>query len=207
MRSPRPPALLGTAAALVAAIALLSGCSSQRPAAADLVRPTARTTAYPGLVVPVRLVAPRAMPLEIQEARLLTWKVRENDDDKIRIMDPATVAPAGAAPMTAPADYHAYLAGLRSLGARLSDDHPITVGGFPGRMFTITSTRDIDSGLGCWSDADDGCFGLPSDLVLRMATVTVEGKAVVLWARTTTAAPNAEVVAAFESMLRTVEFA
>ena len=191
---------------LMAATLLLSACSA--PHADDRKdRPiTPAPTSYADLAVPIRLVQPAGMPLEVRDPHLLTWKVRGNDEDKIRVMVPTAVMPDGAASGPAPADYHAYLAGLRSQGARITADRPVTVGGAAGRLFTITSTRQIDSGVGCWSEREDGCFGLPPDLTLRMATVTVDGHAVVLWARTTTASPNPRVVSAFESMLPTVEF-
>ena len=188
----------------------LAGCSARPVASVAAPTPTrAASTAVPedplaGFAVPLSVRPPRALVLEAAADRLVTWKVPSNDDDKIRIMAPRFVHPDDAGPGRAPADYHAYLTGLAARGAVLTDESKVRIAGVAGRLFTITSKRTIEDGLGCWSDAPDACFGLPPELTLRMATLTVDGQPVVLWARTTTARPNADVVGAFERMLPTL---
>lgn len=203
-------------AALAAALLCLSltACAAPGPqrtshrttAPQAAVEPISTTRTLAAMPVPVTLEPPAGLPVVDLKPGLATWRAGTDAEDAIRVMEPVRIRSVDGPVADAPADLHAHLLRLTTHGARITDDRTISAGGPSGHLFTITSTRPIDAGVGCWSTTTDTCFGLPPELTLRMATFTVDGRSVVLWARMETAHPNAPLVATFERMLTTVRF-
>jgi hypothetical protein len=142
---------------------------------------------------------------------LLTWTANANDNNQVRFLSPAEVYPAKllSTPMPAPADMLSDLHGLSSHGAWFTDEKSVTVGGIPAHLMTAHTLQSMDGTVGCpvvGADQAEGCFGLQPEVVLRMAVLDVHGKPLLIWARTDSTRPDAAFLAAFESMLSTVEF-
>jgi hypothetical protein len=87
----------------------------------------------------------------------------------------------------------------------------VTVDGHPATLMSATSTTDqgFDGSLGCpkaGADQSEGCFGVQSDLILRIAVIPVGNSTLLAWARTSKASPDDAFVAMFETMLKSVQF-
>jgi hypothetical protein len=141
---------------------------------------------------------------------LLSWTATANDNNRVRFLVPAEVYPPDATrPVPPPSDFVAYVKGLADHGGGFTNVNTTTVGGVQATLITATATRALDGSLGCpvvGADQADGCFGLQSNLVLRIAVMDVGGKPLVAWARTSAQSPDASFLAEFEAMLATVAF-
>lgn len=145
------------------------------------------------------------------DPNILSWDADISGGNKVRFMIPIEVYPVGmAAPVARPPDFLRYLKGQSQAGAVFSDESAITVDGHAATLMTANTTVDMDGSLGCphvGGDQADDCFGLQSDLSLRIAVIEIDGSTTLLaWARTAVDRPDAEFVAMFERMLASVRF-
>jgi hypothetical protein len=210
---------------LLAILGLLAGCSGGSQGTST----TSETTTSPApvatassagyattrFVVPLRVTPPSwgpGAPTD-EQANFMTW-VSADDAHAVRFLVPVSVyqpgsSTDGAAP--APGDYLLYLRGLSRAGATFSDVRNTVVGGQPATILTATTTESLDGSLGCQEKglAAPDCFGLQSDLVLRVAVMTVRGQTLLIWQRIAESASagvrNAE-VEAFQRLLDTITF-
>src|SRR5829696_2590021 len=146
---------------------------------------------------------------------LLTWDATENDNNKVRFLNPVEVYPPtvrgeGQSPTTLPKDYSRYVMSLGKFsGVKITNVEKSTVGGRPATLMTLTKTGDEQSGsLGCPSRADDpgeDCFGIQPDFKSRFA-VMESGPPLAIWARTDAENPDEAFLTSFEQMLGTVRF-
>jgi hypothetical protein len=142
-------------------------------------------------------------------ANLVSWEAT-SFDNAVRIMVPVELfKPGSTTPQAPPQDYIGYLQGLTKDGVSIRDQKKITIGSHPASLMTVTSVPDLDGAIGCpeeGADQADGCFGPQNDTLLRLAVVSVDGKTVLLWARTPSGHPDDRFVSAFEAMLKSVQF-
>ena len=193
----------------LAVLGSLVGCSASSGVA----------TVSPGGFATTRFVVPLAVtppswgigPPTHELANFMTW-VSPDDAHAVRFLVPLTVYQPGSATAVAPPPperYLAYLQGLSSVGARVSDVHTTPVGGQSATVLTATATESLDGSLGCQEAglAAPDCFGLQPDLVLRMAVMAVGGHTLLIWERIAVSAAvdvQQADAAAFDRMLGTV---
>jgi hypothetical protein len=168
------------------------------------------TTVKFGVPLSVTVAAGLASPPTDDTPGLLSWTATANDNNRVRFLLPAEVYPPDAVrPMPPPSDFPGYVKGLADRGGVYSDVTTRTVDGETASMFTATSSRPLDGSLGCptiGADRVEGCFGLQPDFALRIAVIDVNGKPLLVWARTDAQAPDAAFLGEFEDMLATVDF-
>ena len=141
---------------------------------------------------------------------LLSWTATVVDNNRVRFLSPAEVYPPDATrPIPPPADFPAYIKGLAGKGGIFSDMTTTTVDGVPVTLLTAKTSRSMDGALGCptvGAEQGEGCFGLQPEYVLRLAVMDVAGKPLLAWARSDANIPDTAFLAAFEDMLKTVDF-
>jgi hypothetical protein len=199
--------------AVCAATLAITGCSS------GVAPPSTTASASRAAVYSTKAFA---IPLKVEPAKelrgtattdtpsLVSWTSARSDNDFVRFLVPANVFPAGAVRSTKPpVDYNAYLHSLSAKGVVLTDVTTVAVDGVPGNEFTIQSDKDLPGAIGCVPNVaqdDDNCFGVRADLRLRMVVLNVQGKPLLIWARTDNATPNTALLAEFEQMVGSVTF-
>jgi hypothetical protein len=196
-------------AVLVVLALLLTACSSgAKPSSPDVHRYTSQQ-----FVVPLSVDVPawvQSRPTEL--ANLLTWTGADpNPDWAIRFLVPVNLyAPGSTTATTPPSGAPAYLTYLHSQvqhGAKLADEATRTVGGRPATVVTATTATSLDGSIGCPAKdaAAPDCYGLQSDLTLRIAVVDAGATTLLIWARVPAGDPKtAQVVADFAHVLDTV---
>jgi hypothetical protein len=107
------------------------------------------------------------------------------------MMLPITVYPTAKSASQAPppdsAHFVTYLHDAIRVGAIIDDEKTVSVGGRAATLLSLTGKPDVnlDGLLGCPNIAAAlDCYGPSSDLLLRVAIVDVQGKALLIWART-----------------------
>jgi hypothetical protein len=218
---------LAVAASLSAlTLLVMAGCSSAAstsapptaspakasPATASPSLPAGQRYASKAFVVPftVTVGASLKSPPHLDSRNLLFWDAADGSDSKVRFLVPVNLyRPGSPAPQAPPKDYLAYLRGLTSQGAKLSDVTTVTVDGHPATLMSATSATDQGS-LGCAKagadPAGEGCFGVQPDLILRIAVIPVGNSTLLAWARTNKTFPDPGFLAKFETMLKSVRF-
>jgi hypothetical protein len=159
-------------------------------------------------------LAPELNPASLDTQGLLSWDAAATAEKKMRIWAPVEVYPPGKTdPVAPPADFGAYVETLAAAGAKFTDTKQIQVGGRPATLATATtaaaSDDALDGTLGCvvrGDDRVDDCYGVQSDLVLRVAVIDLGDQTLLAAAKVTAAAPDPAFFAAFERMLTTVQF-
>jgi hypothetical protein len=207
---------LGAAVLATAVLAALAGCAAA-PAVRPTPAPTATDTAYSSstFAVPFTVELPRwaGKQPSVSEGDFQAWEASD-DNRKLRMMIPSTVfRPGDAIASPAPKDFTAYLLSLGQSGAELSTPKTVEVDGRSATLITIT-TRDptggLDGSIGCPASISvkSDCFGPQSDLKLRLASLVVDDRPVLVWLRIN-AGYNGEAAAdaAFDRMLSTLRFA
>ena len=142
---------------------------------------------------------------------LLSWTATVVDNNRVRFLIPAEVYPPDATrPIPPPADFPAYIKGLAGKGGIFSDMTTTTVDGVPVTLLTAKTSRSMDGSLGCptiGAEQGEGCFGLQPELRrFGLAVMDVGGKPLLAWARSDANIPDTAFLAAFEDMLKTVDF-
>jgi hypothetical protein len=162
------------------------------------------------LPLTVTVHASLASPPSTESRHLLSWDAVDSATNKVRFLAPVAVyRPPGQTPTAVPKDYVAYLRELTQRGAHVDDVTTTTVDGRPATLLTVTSDADLNGSLGCPetnSDQENDCFGVQTDLVLRMAVVDVDGTTFLAWARQGKDHPDAAFTRNFEGMLKTLHF-
>ncbi|MFG1816853.1 hypothetical protein ACGFIF_24060 [Kribbella sp. NPDC049174] len=138
---------------------------------------------------------------------LISWGAVTGQNG-VRFLLPVVVYhPDGTTPQPPPKDYPSYLLGLVNAGATFVDQSTTTVDGQQATLLTGTATRALDGTLGCPAATTpvQACFGLQSDLALRIAVVNLDGRTLLAWARTQQGDADApEFFAEFEAMLQSL---
>ena len=130
----------------------------------------------------------------------------------VRFLVPVNVyLPGSTTPTDIPDDYVAYLLSQAKHGAHFSDQAQTTVGDQPATIVTAAVDKSLDGSLGCPATETPAadCFGLQSELVLRIAVLKVHGKTLLIWLRTDKALDASTMkssIEAFDSMLDSVRF-
>ena len=141
---------------------------------------------------------------------LLSWTATVVDNNRVRFLIPAEVYPPDATrPIPPPADFLGYINALAGKGAIFSDMTTTTIDGMPATLLTAKTSRSLDGSLGCpttGAEQGEGCFGLQPEFALRLAVMDVGGKPLLVWARSDANIPDKEFLAAFEDMLKAVDF-
>ena len=141
---------------------------------------------------------------------LLSWDSNLAQENKVRFVLPVNLyKPKQQRPVALPKDYLAYLRGLTAQGATYADETTTTVDGHAATLMTGNATEPLDGVLGCpeINMAADDCFGLQSDLSLRIAVIDVDGKTLLAWARAENGATDVPAFfAEFETMLQGLKF-
>jgi hypothetical protein len=204
--------------ALAVALALigvsLTACKGGSPAGPTGVNssaPAAATCQSKVFVVPFDITPPIWLPgaPTIEQANFVTW---ETSAHAVRFLVPRNVyASGGTTTGGPPTDYLAYFMGLADNGAHFTSLTKMTLDGHPATLVTATTDRNLDGSLGCQEPgmAAHDCFGLQSDLSLRIAMLEVGGKTLLIWDRSNQAASDSDKatnVKAFEDMLTTIRF-
>jgi hypothetical protein len=192
----------------------LAKTSTSGPAQASPSRPTAQTYVSRAFVVPLALSVDPALksPPNPDSRNLLSWDAAVSAENKVRFLVPVNLyPPLSHTPEAPPKDYLAYLRGLTRYGVMLSDVTKVTVGGHPATLMTVNSTASpgiLDGDIGCpevGADRDEGCFGAPSDLSLRLAVIPLRNGTLLAWARTPEPS-DANFFVTFERMLSSIRF-
>ena len=146
---------------------------------------------------------------------LLTWDATENDNNKVRILNPVEVYPptaagdSGVSPTAPPKNYARYVMSFGKSGVEITDIKKTTVGGRPATLMTLTKTGNGQNGsLGCPDqgvDSDEDCFGVQPEFKVRFAVLNA-GPPLAIWARTDAQDPDEAFLTSFEQMLGTVQF-
>ena len=145
---------------------------------------------------------------------LLTWDATENDNNKVRFLNPVEVYPpygrgGDQSPTAPPKDYSSYLMSFDNAGVKITKVEKTRVGGRSATLMTLTKTGDGQNGsLGCPArgvDPGEECLGIQPEYKLRLA-VMKSGPPLAIWARTDAENPDEAFLASFEQMLDTVRF-
>ena len=144
--------------------------------------------------LPFDVTLPNWLPAEPsnEQPNFVTWKAVDADR-AVRFLIPVNVYPPGGAGTTPPpTDYLAYLLSQTDHGAHFADTTNMTVGGRPATITTATVDDSLDGSLGCPTEnmAASDCFGLQSDLVLRLAVIDMGDNTLLVWLQTTPAQPT-----------------
>jgi hypothetical protein len=215
-----PGQVRGTVAVLLALALSLTACDSSSdedaaPAESTTTAPAGGPTySSKSFVVPLDVAVPDWLPSEVSadESHFLTWEPESPDEPAVRFLVPVSVFRPGDTEATPPPeDYLSYLLSLSEQGATFADTSTTTVGGDPATLVTASVDTSLDGSLGCPADGltADACFGLQSDLALRIAVVDTGDRTLLVWLRHS-GAPDTEAAhrdfEAFEQMLTTVSF-
>jgi hypothetical protein len=165
-----------------------------------------------GFSIPLTVTVPASLkPQPTLDSRtFLTWESVLADERAVRFLQPVVVyRPGSASPQAPPKNYLTYLRGQVSHGAKFANVKTISVDGHPATMMTATTTQALDGSLGCptINTAADKCFGLQTDLALRIAVIDVNGKTLLAWAKTNDRDVNVPIFfAEFAAMLQGLKF-
>lgn len=190
----------------------LSACAPLEPAPTASLHAAVAEPAVPpqddlgAFVVPIWLDVAPDLTREADSDRVVSWSLRGSADDGIRLMAPTTVRPTGGAPQAAPTDFAGYVIGLSTSGALITEGASVRVDGAFGRRFTITTSRAIPAGLGCWSADPGDCFSIAPGVTLDLVVLAVHGRPLLLWARTWRPAPSPRLAADLTRLLDTITF-
>jgi hypothetical protein len=96
----------------------------------------------------------------------------------------------------------------RDDGAVFEDVVETTVAGRPATILTATAPHNLDDSIGC--TVDDGlvsdCFGLLSDLILRIAVLDTDQGPLLVWGRDARGDDSESEYETFEAMLSSLHF-
>jgi hypothetical protein len=130
-------------------------------------------------------------------------------DRAIRFLVPGVVYPPGeTAPVPVPDDYLAYLLAQSDHGAVFEDVIETTVDGRPATIVTATTPSDLSDTIGCTKENDlvTDCFGLLSDLILRIAVLDTDKGPLLIWVRDSRGANREPEHETFDAMLSSLHF-
>jgi hypothetical protein len=208
--------------AVLSALALLvlpgcsSGGSTSAPAKASPSPPASQRYASKAFVVPLTVTVDASLksPPNPDSSHLLFWDAANSSTDKVTFLVPAKVyLPDSSTPEAPPKDYLKWLQGFTQFGGKFSNVTKINVDGHPATLMTATSIYgELEDTLGCSSASADPsandkvCFGVPDDLIKRIAVIPLGNTTLVAWARTSKAHPDMAFFAMFERMLKSVRF-
>jgi hypothetical protein len=130
--------------------------------------------------------------------------------NKVRIMVPAKVyRPDSDVPIQPPTHYLEFLLSEAAYGVHFSNLVKLTLNGRPATIVTATTGQGLDGSIGCPTVAanqTEGCYGVQPEIALRIAVIDIKGVPVVAWARTSAKAPDRNLFALFDKMVRSVRF-
>jgi hypothetical protein len=200
------------------ALLVLPGCSSGgsiSAAANTSPSPASQTYTSKAFMVPLTVTVDASLksPPNPDSPRLLFWDAAKSSADKVTFLVPAKVYLPDGATEAPPKDYLKWIQGLTQFGGKFSDVTKVNVDGHPATLMTATSIYgELEDTLGCSSISADPstngkvCFGIPNDLIKRIAVIPLGNITLVAWASTSKAHPDMAFLAMFERMLRSLRF-
>jgi hypothetical protein len=102
-----------------------------------------------------------------------------------------------------------YLRSLRRAGASIGNVKATAVARRRVTLMTITTRRALVDALGCQTRAASPaeCYGLQTELALRVAVIAVRGRTIVSWARAAVSSPTrAKFFADYDAMIAHLTF-
>jgi hypothetical protein len=175
-------------------------------------RPTAAEASYgsTSFVMPFEVMLPEwvARAPVTEKPNLVTWEGAEVDR-AIRFLVPGVVYPPGeTAPTPVPDDYLDYLLAQSDHGAVFEDVVETTVDGLSATIVTATTPRNLVDSIGCTEENNmvTDCFGLLSDLILRIAVLDTANGPLLVWVRDTRGATGEPEYDTFDAMLSSLHF-
>jgi hypothetical protein len=171
---------------------------------------TGTSSAYSStaFVLPFDVTVPPWLPgqASADEPNFVTWEAADVDR-AVRFLVPVELYPPGATTASPPPDdYAAYLLGQSANGAEFTDITNTTVDGRPATVMTANVADSLNGSLGCPESgmAAEDCFGLQSDLTLRIAVIDAGEETMLAWVRDIRGVPTE--YATFDAMLATIRF-
>lgn len=189
-----------------------SGESSNATTSSAAGPPSASNYTSERFSIPFTVTLPASLKPQPTEdtGTFVTWESVSAGGKAVRFLQPVVVyRPGSSSPQAPPKDYLTYLRGQTSHGAKFANAKTISVDGHATTIMTATTTRALDGSLGCptATTAADECFGLQTDLALRIAVIDLNGKTLLAWARTDSQDVNVPAFyAEFAGMLQSLKF-
>lgn len=199
-------------------VVCLAACGGDDSSEAEGTPPSTTTTtgatetySTKHFTTPLDLAVPEWLDAQPQEdtAQFVTWESPDGDR-ALRILHPVEVYPPGEdGPVAPPDDFESYVLRLADSGGQLSDEAQQEIDGHPATVVTARTDEPLDGSLGCPEAGlpADACFGLQSDLALRIAMTETDAGPLLIWLRVASDADMAEEATRFDELLAGVRFA
>jgi hypothetical protein len=197
-------------------MAIVTACgASSTPAESAAASESGAVYTTSAFSVPFEVTVPDwlAETERVDETNFVTWEPAALADPAVRFLVPTVVyAPGSTETSPTPDDYLAYLLEQEEHGATFTDQTETTIGGYPATIVTASIDGDgLNGSLGCPEEGipAEECFGLQSELTLRIAVIDAGDTTVLAWVRHSNDAGEeaaAEEFANFEEMLATLQF-